>query len=68
MQLRIIYAFIGIFVILDLSAQDISKPIIKKTEVQTPKRTTTVVSKKKAASRVIPQRKRNSSYNSSSNS
>ena len=68
MKIRCLYILIGCVAALNISAQDISKPVIKKTEVQTPKRTTTTESKKKAASRVVPQRKRNSSYSSSSNS
>ena len=68
MKIRCLCILIGCVAALNISAQDISKPVIKKTEVQAPKRTTTVESKKKAASRVVPQRKRNSSYSSSSNS
>lgn len=68
MKIKYLSILIGCVAALNISAQDISKHVIKKTEVQTPKRTTTVVSKKKAASRVVPQRKRNSSYSPSSNS
>ena len=68
MKIKYLSILIGCVAALNIYAQDISKTVIKKTEVQTPKRTTTVVSKKKAASRVVPQRKRNSSYSSSSNS
>lgn len=65
MKIKYLSILIGCVATLNISAQDISKPVIKKTEVQTPKRTTTTESKKRAASRVVPQRKRNSSYSSS---
>ena len=68
MKIKYLSILIGCVATLNIYAQDISKPVIKKTEVQTSKRTTTTESKKKAASRVVPQRKRNSSYSSSSNS
>ena len=68
MKIRCLCILIGCVASLNISAQDLSKPVIKKTEVQTPKRTTTTESKKKAVSRIVPQRKSNSSYSSSSNS
>ena len=68
MKIKYLSILIGCVAALNIYAQDISKTVIKKTEVQAPKRTTTVVSNKKAASRVVPQRKRNSSYSSISNS
>lgn len=68
MKIRCLCILIGCVATLNISAQNLSKPVIKKTEVQTPKRTTITESKKKAVSRIVPQRKSNSSYSSSSNS
>ncbi len=47
MKIRCLYILIGCVAALNISAQDISKPVIKKTEVQTPKRTTTTESKER---------------------
>ena len=73
MKIRCLYILIGCVAALNISAQDISKPVIKKTEVQTPKRTTKVesnnrtsVKKDKTVNRVAPQR--NNSYSSNFNS